>query len=76
MSTQLTRNLTGGISAAVPSQENHNTSIGELCMNIELPNVTNYEDFRRRMQSDPKVESMFKSMLWEKGSLSKYKTRV
>ena len=45
-------------------------------MNIELPNVTNYEEFRRKMQSDPKVESMFKSMLWDKGSLSKYKTRV
>ena len=74
--TDLRKNLSGSMSSTIPERGIHSTSIGDISMNIELPNVTNYEDFRRRMQSDPKVESMFKSMLWEKGSLSKYKTRV
>ena len=76
MTTDLRKNLSGSMSSTIPERGIHSTSIGDISMNIELPNVTNYEDFRRRMQSDPKVESMFKSMLWEKGSLSKYKTRV
>lgn len=51
-------------------------TMGDVYLNVELPNVTNYEEFRRQMQSDPKIESMFKSMIWDKGSLSKYRTNM
>lgn len=43
---------------------------------MNLPNVTNYEDFRKKMQSDPKIEKMFKSMVWDKGDFSKYNIRM
>ena len=69
MTADLRRNLSGSMSSSLPERGIHSTSIGDISMNIELPNVTNYEEFRRKMQSDPKVESMFKSMLWDKGSL-------
>ena len=45
-------------------------------VNMEFPNVTNYEEFRHKMQSDPKIEQMFKSMLWDKGDFSKYKINM
>ena len=51
-------------------------SVGDIHINMEFPNVTNYEDFRRKMQSDPKIEKMFKSMLWDKGDFSKYKINM
>lgn len=53
-----------------------NQSVGEVNINMELPNVTNYEDLRRKMQSDPKIEKMFKSMVWDKGDFSKYRIRM
>ena len=51
-------------------------SVGDIHINMEFPNVTNYEDFRHKMQSDPKIEQMFKSMLWDKGDFSKYKINM
>lgn len=53
-----------------------NQSVGEININMDLPNVTNYEEFRRKMQSDPKIEKMFKSMVWDKGDFSKYRIRM
>ena len=53
-----------------------NQSVGEVNIEMNLPNVTNYEEFRRRMQSDPKIEKMFKSMVWDKGDFSKYRIRM
>lgn len=53
-----------------------NQSVGEVNIEMNLPNVTNYEEFRRRMQSDPKIEKMFKSMIWDKGDFSKYRIRM
>lgn len=53
-----------------------NQSVGEININMDLPNVTNYEEFRRKMQSDPKIEKMFKSMVWDKGDFSKYRVRM
>ena len=51
-------------------------SVGDIKINMEFPNVTNYEEFRHKMQSDPKIEQMFKSMLWDKGDFSKYKINM
>lgn len=53
-----------------------NQSVGEVNIEMNLPNVTNYEEFRRKMQSDPKIEKMFKSMVWDKGDFSKYRIRM
>lgn len=53
-----------------------NQSVGEVNIEMNLPNVTNYEEFRRKMQSDPKIEKMFKSMVWDKGDFSKYRVRM
>ena len=51
-------------------------SVGDIKINMEFTNVTNYEEFRHKMQSDPKIEQMFKSMLWDKGDFSKYKINM
>lgn len=59
---------------AVP--EYNTTSIGDIQINMELPNVTNYEEFRQKLQTDPKIETMFKSMIYDKNSFSKYKIRM
>ena len=56
----------------VPNR-NVTQSVGDINIQMEFPNVTNYEEFRHKMQSDPKIEQMFKSMIWDKGDLSKYK---
>ena len=57
---------------------NHNTtqSIGDVNIEMEFPNVTNYEDFRQKMQSDPIIEKYVKSVIWDKGDLSKYKINM
>lgn len=54
----------------------NSTTIGDVHVTVDLPNVTNYEEFKQKMQSDPKIEQMFKSMIWDKGSLSKYRINV
>ena len=51
-------------------------STGDINIDMSFPGVTNYEEFRQKLQSDPKIESMFKSMIWDKGSLSKYNTKM
>lgn len=51
-------------------------STGDINIDMSFPGVTNYEEFRQKLQSDPKIESMFKSMIWNKGSLSKYNTKM
>lgn len=56
----------------VPNQM-MNQSVGDIHIDMSFPNVTNYEQFRKQMQSDPKIEKMFKSMIWDKNSFSKYK---
>ncbi len=57
---------------------NHNTeqSIGEVNIQMEFPNVINYEEFRQKLQSDPKIENYVKSVIWDKGDLSKYKINM
>ena len=54
----------------------NSTTIGDVHVTVDLPNVTNYDEFKQKMQSDPKIEQMFKSMIWDKGSLSKYRINV
>lgn len=51
-------------------------STGDINIDMSFPGVTNYEEFRQKLQSDPKIERMFKSMIWNKGSLSKYSTKM
>lgn len=51
-------------------------SMGDINIDMSFPGVTNYEEFRQKLQSDPKIENMFKSMIWNKGSLSKYNTKM
>lgn len=51
-------------------------SMGDINIDMSFPSVTNYEEFRQKLQSDPKIENMFKSMIWNKGSLSKYNTKM
>lgn len=51
-------------------------STGDINIDMSFPGVTNYEEFRQKLQSDPKIENMFKSMIWNKGSLSKYNTKM
>lgn len=57
---------------------NHNTtqSIDEVNIQMEFPNVINYEEFRQKLQSDPKIEKYVKSVIWDKGDLSKYKINM
>lgn len=52
------------------------TSVGDVYLNVELPNITNYEEFRQKLQSDPKIEKMFKSIIWDKNNLSKYNIKM
>lgn len=51
-------------------------STGDINIDMSFPGVTNYEEFRQKLQSDPKIERMFKSMIWDKRSLSKYNTKM
>ncbi len=53
-----------------------NQSTGDINIDMSFPGITNYEEFRQKLQSDPKIERMFKSMIWDKGSLSKYNTKM
>ena len=50
----------------IPTAINRNvggvTYGGNNQINIELPNVTNYEDFMRKFQSDPKAEQLVQHM--------------
>lgn len=57
---------------------NHNItqSFGDINIEMDFPNVTNYEEFRQKMQLDPKIETYVKSIIWDKGALSKYKTKM
>ena len=61
-------NLTDVIKPTVniPSTVNRNvggiTYGGNNQINIELPNVTNYEDFMRKFQNDPKAEQLVQHM--------------
>lgn len=68
----LVRSLPQKAFAAAPNHT-FSQSTGDIHIDMNFPNVTNYEEFRRQMQSDPKIEKMFKSMIWDKGDLSKYK---
>lgn len=51
-------------------------SIDSVNIQMDFPNVINYEDFRQKLQSDPKIEKYVKSVIWEKGDLSKYKINM
>lgn len=55
---------------------NTTQSIGDINIQMEFPNVTNYEEFRQKLQSDPKIEKYVKSVIWDKGDLSKYKINM
>lgn len=68
------QNLSGPNGSA--AGHTNSTTIGDVHVTVDLPNVTNYEEFKQKMQSDPKIEQMFKSMIWDKGSLSKYRINV
>lgn len=49
--------------SAVQSATNVNSKIdNDIKMNITLPNVTNYEEFKRAMQSDPQMQKIVQSM--------------
>lgn len=51
-------------------------TMGDVHIDMSFPSVTNYEEFRHKMQSDPKIEQMFRSMIWDKGDFSKYKINM
>lgn len=55
---------------------NKTQTIGDVNIQMEFPNVTNYEEFRQKLQYDPKIEKYVKSVIWDKGDLSKYKINM
>ena len=72
-------NLDLGNNFSTPIVQNaiKDTFTGDMNVNISLPNVTNWEQFKYQMQHDPSIEKMFKSMtidrLFKGNSLNKYK---
>ena len=68
----------GNVISSTPSQNvGGNTYDNDFAIQIELPNVTNYEQFKHDMQHDPKFEKMIRAMTVDKmfggSSLQKYK---
>ena len=72
-------NLDLGNNFSTPIVQNaiKDTFTGDMNVNISLPNVTNWEQFKYQLQHDPSIEKMFKSMtidrLFKGNSLNKYK---
>lgn len=69
---------TGSFSANAPSQNvGGNTYDNDFSIQIELPNVMNYEQFKYAMQHDKNFEKMVRAMTVDKmfggSSLKKYK---
>lgn len=64
----------------IPSSvKNSSTSVGDMTVNINLPNVTQYEEFVSQLQRDKKFEGMIQSMTIGRingsSKLGKYKTK-
>ena len=61
------------------SIKNANTSIGDVNVSINLPNVTQYEEFAYKLQHDKNFEKMIQDMtigrINGKSQLNKYKTK-
>lgn len=61
------------------SIKNANTSIGDVNVSINLPNVTKYEEFAYKLQHDKNFEKMIQDMtigrINGKSQLNKYKTK-
>ena len=56
-----------------PNRMAGNTTIGDLCFQIELPNVVDADSFVKEIQNNPKIEKVIHSMVYDKNSLSKYR---
>ena len=54
-------------------KENLNNSIGDVHVNIELPNVHSYEDFMTKAQNDSRFEGMIQHIAFSKNPMDKYK---
>lgn len=59
--------------ASFPKNGHSSTQIGEVDFHFELPNVVDSDSFIQEMQTNPKVEKVIKTMLWDKNSLSKHR---
>ena len=61
----------------VRNQNIGGNNIGDVEMNINLPNVTNYEDFKSELIKDKQIEQFVQTVTFGnalgKNSLSKYK---
>lgn len=57
----------------VQSRYGGNTSVGDVSVTFDLPNVKNYSEFMTQMQNDPKFEGMILHMAFGKNSMDKYK---
>ena len=61
----------------VRNQNIGGNNIGDVEMNINLPNVTNYEDFKSNLIKDKQIEQFVQTVTFGnalgKNSLSKYK---
>ena len=55
------------------SRYSGNTSVGDVSITFDLPNVKNYSEFMTQMQNDPKFEGMILHMAFGKNSMDKYK---
>lgn len=57
----------------VQSRYGGNTSVGDVSVTFDLPNIKNYSEFMTQMQNDPKFEGMILHMAFGKNSMDKYK---
>lgn len=61
----------------IPKPSSNNTFNGDIGFTLTLPNVTNYEEFKSKLQHDKKFESMIRAVSTDKlfggSSLKKYK---
>lgn len=51
------------------------TNIGDINLELNLPNVKNYDELVREMQRDSKFETLIKNIVIDKSSMSKYNVR-
>lgn len=59
--------------SSLPKNGYSSTQIEGVDFHFELPNVVDSDSFIREMQTNPKVEKVIKTMLWDKNSLSKHR---
>lgn len=70
-------NISSGTQSTVGNLSNANTFNGNVSLEVVLPNVKNYEEFKRAMQHDKNFEKMVRAMtvdqMFGESSLKKYK---